>query len=76
MALLGQKKYAEAEFMILAGYKGMKQNEQTIPQQGIASLRAVLDRLIQLYSETKKPDEVKRWQAEKAKVLKLEPAKK
>jgi len=30
----------------------------------------VLDRLIQLYTETNKPDEVKKWQAEKGKLVK------
>lgn len=30
-----------------------------------------LDRLIQLYTETNKPDEVKRWQAEKSKLAKV-----
>ena len=32
--LLGQKKYAEAEPLLLAGYEGMKQREKTIPEQG------------------------------------------
>ena len=32
-ALLGQKKYAEAEPLLLAGYEGTKQREATIPPQ-------------------------------------------
>ena len=30
-ALLGQKKYADAEPLLLKGYEGMKQREKTIP---------------------------------------------
>jgi hypothetical protein len=33
-ALLGQKKYADAEPLLLAGYEGLKQREKTIPPQG------------------------------------------
>ena len=33
-AQLGQKKYADAEPLLLAGYDGMKQREKTIPPQG------------------------------------------
>ncbi len=33
-ALLGQKKYAEAEPLLLKGYEGMKQREKTIPPSG------------------------------------------
>jgi len=32
-ALLGQKNYADAEPLLLAGYEGMKQQEKTIPTQ-------------------------------------------
>jgi len=37
-ALLGQKKYAEAEPLLIDGYEGMKQREQTIPWQARARL--------------------------------------
>ena len=30
-ALLGQKKYADAEPLLTTGYEGMKQREQTMP---------------------------------------------
>jgi hypothetical protein len=68
-ALLGQKKYADAEPLLLKGYEGMKAREKTIPQQGGAELRipAALDRLIELYTALNKPDEAKKWQAERAK---------
>lgn len=66
-ALLGQKKYADAEPFLLKGYDGMKQREKTIPPQTTVRLPEALDRLIELYTATEKPDEVKKWQAERAK---------
>jgi hypothetical protein len=71
--LLGQKKYAEAEPQLLKGYEGMKLREKTIPPQGSTRLPEALDRLIELSTATKKPDEVKKWQAERAKYPKAAP---
>jgi tetratricopeptide (TPR) repeat protein len=66
-ALLGQKKYANAEPLLLKGYEGMKQREKTIPPQGNTRIPESLDRLIELSAATNKPDEAKKWQAERAK---------
>jgi len=66
-SLLGQKKYAEAEPLLLAGYEGMKQREKTIPPVGQVRLPEALDRLIEFYTATNKPEEVKKWQSERAK---------
>jgi hypothetical protein len=66
-ALLGQKKYAAAESLLLKGYEGMKQREKTIPPPGIIRIPEALDRLIEFSSATNKPDEVKKWRAERAK---------
>jgi eukaryotic-like serine/threonine-protein kinase len=66
-ALLGQKKYADAEPLLLAGYEGMKKREKTIPPQGRVRLTEAVERLVQLYEATGKPDEVKKWQAARAK---------
>jgi hypothetical protein len=65
-ALLGQKKFAEAEPLLLAGYEGLKQREKTIPPQAATRIPEALDRLVDLASATNKPDEVKKWQAERA----------
>ena len=72
-ALLGQKKFAEAEPFLLKGYEGMKQREKTPTADAsrlslLQRLTEALDRLIQFYTETNQPDEVKKWQAEKAKI--------
>jgi hypothetical protein len=68
-ALLGQKKYAEAEPLLVKGYEGMKTREKTIPKAGGGELRIpeALDRLIELYAATNQPDEAKKWQTERAK---------
>ena len=64
-ALLGQKKYADAEPLLLKGYLGMKEREKSIPPLGSTLLSDALDRLIQLYTETNQLDAVKKWQTEK-----------
>jgi hypothetical protein len=48
-ALLGQKKHADAEPLLLKGYEGMKARENTIPPQGMVRLTEALERLVQLY---------------------------
>ena len=66
-ALLGQKKYAEAEPLLLKGYEGMKQREKSIPPQGGDRIPGALDRLIKFYTATDKLDEARQWQSERAK---------
>jgi tetratricopeptide (TPR) repeat protein len=66
-ALLGQKKYAEAEPLLRRGYEGLKAREKAIPPPTAACIPEALDRLIELYTATNRPDEVKKWQAERAK---------
>ena len=61
-ALLGQKKYADAGPLLLKGYEGMKQREKTISNvpQTATRLPESIDRLIELYTATDKPDEAKK----------------
>jgi eukaryotic-like serine/threonine-protein kinase len=63
-ALAGQKKYAAAEPLLLAGYQGMKQREAKIPPQGKVRLTEALQRLVQFYEATGKKDEAAKWQKE------------
>jgi hypothetical protein len=65
--LLRQKKYATAERALLRGYRGMKAREKTIPKGGETRIPEALDRLIELYTATNRPDEAKKWRAERAK---------
>ncbi|HQR05504.1 MAG TPA: tetratricopeptide repeat protein [Gemmatales bacterium] len=66
-SLLTQKKYAEAESNLLKSYQGLKEQINSIPKRYIIRVSDTLDRMIQLYSEIDKADEVKKWQAERAK---------
>jgi len=60
-ALLSQKKYAEAEPLLLQGWEGMKQREPTIPLNSRDRLVWALERLVRLYEATGKKDEVDKW---------------
>ncbi|HLN27317.1 MAG TPA: tetratricopeptide repeat protein [Gemmataceae bacterium] len=68
-ALVGQKKYADAESLLLAGYEGMKQREARIPSSNKLHLAEVMERLVQLYDTWGKKDKASEWREkwEKAK---------
>jgi WD40 repeat protein len=72
-SLLGQKKYAEAEPLVLKGYEGLKAREKSLEPRDAPRLLEALDRLIELYTATNKPDELKKWKAERAKYPKAAP---
>lgn len=67
-ALLGQKKYADTEPLLKAGYEGMKQRAEKIPPEGKDRLIEALDRLIELAEVTGKVQDAKMWKDEKAKL--------
>jgi tetratricopeptide (TPR) repeat protein len=60
-SLLGQKRYADAEPLLLAGYKGMKQREDRIPEKDKSRLTESLERLVQLYDAWGKKDKADEW---------------
>ena len=62
--MLGQKKYAEAEPLLLAGYRGMQEREAKIPAASKIRLTEALQRLVQRYEETGKTEEAAMWQAQ------------
>ncbi len=66
-ALLGQKKYADAEPLLVKGYEGMKERENDIPKGAATRIPEALDRLIELYTATGNPDEVKKYKDLRAK---------
>lgn len=66
-AWLGQKKYADAEPLLVKGYEGMKAREIAIPPQASTRIAEAIDRLIEIYTATEKPDDVKKWQVKRAK---------
>jgi hypothetical protein len=47
-SLLGRKKYAEAESLLLSGYEGLKQREDKIPPNGTGRLKEAIQRLAAL----------------------------
>jgi hypothetical protein len=69
-ALLGQKKYAAAEPLLLNGYEGMKKREAKMPREAKIRLTEALERLVQLYEAMNDKDKVTKWrkQLEAAKV--------
>jgi eukaryotic-like serine/threonine-protein kinase len=61
-SLLGQKKYTEAEPLLVSGYEGLKQREDTIPARyRQIRLREALDRLVQLYQATGQTAKAAEW---------------
>ncbi len=72
-ALLGRKQFTESEPLLKLGYEGIKQRADKIPPQGKIRLTQALDRLIELYTATNKPDKVKTWRAEREKYPEAKP---
>jgi hypothetical protein len=61
--LLGQKKYAEAEPLILSGYEGMKAREAGIPVPGKPRLTEAAERVAKLYAAWGKKEKADQWRA-------------
>jgi hypothetical protein len=61
-ALVMQKKYAEAQPLLLAAYEGLKQRQAGLPLEGRGSLTRAATRLVQLYQAWGKTDQAARWQ--------------
>jgi hypothetical protein len=66
-SLLGQKRYAEAEPLIVAGYDGMKAREARIPPPGMPRFAEGAERVIRLYEEWGKKDKAAEWRTRLAK---------
>jgi tetratricopeptide (TPR) repeat protein len=62
-ALLGQKRYAEAEPLLVSGHDGMKRRAATIPLAGRNRLTEALKRLVLLYESWDKSQEAARCRA-------------
>jgi tetratricopeptide (TPR) repeat protein len=62
-ALLGQKKYTDAEPLLLAGYDGLQKDEKLIPP-GLDSIPNALQRLADLYEATGQPDKAEHYRKE------------
>jgi tetratricopeptide (TPR) repeat protein/tRNA A-37 threonylcarbamoyl transferase component Bud32 len=60
-ALARQKRYAEAEPLLLAGHEGLEARARTVPPQAQHSLTEALERLVQLYDAWGKPEQAAAW---------------
>lgn len=60
-AMLGQKKFAEAEALLLAGYRGLKEREASIPPAGAIRIPRAIERLVQLYEAMGNATEAAAW---------------
>jgi serine/threonine protein kinase/tetratricopeptide (TPR) repeat protein len=60
-ALLLQKKYAEAEPLLVQGYEGMKQRQATMPKEAKPRLIQALEALIRLYDESAQAEKAAAW---------------
>ncbi len=65
-ALLGQKKYADAEPLLLEGYEGMKARKQHMGHAANNKLVFALELLVKLYDAWGKEAEAERWRKELA----------
>jgi len=74
-SLLGQKKYAEAEPLLVSGYVGMEQREDQIPAGGKSHLKEALRRLVQLYETTDQSEKAAQWRQKLAEANKAEASK-
>jgi serine/threonine protein kinase/tetratricopeptide (TPR) repeat protein len=63
-ALLRQKKYADAEPLLVQGYEGMKARAKSIPPKHKGLLAEAADRLVKLYEATGRMDAAARWRKE------------
>ena len=68
-ALVIEKEYAEGEKLLIKGYREWAPRLKDFPQGSCRHVADAVDRLILLYIKTNKPDEVKKWRAERAKYL-------
>jgi tetratricopeptide (TPR) repeat protein len=62
-ALLGQRRYADAEPLLLAGHRGMVEREAAIPPPGRPRVAEAIERLMRLYEAQGNEREAATWRA-------------
>jgi serine/threonine protein kinase/tetratricopeptide (TPR) repeat protein len=62
-SLLGQRKYAEAEPLLLSGYEGIKARQSKIPPPSKVYLTQAKDRVVELYDAWGQPEKAAEWRA-------------
>jgi serine/threonine protein kinase len=61
-ALTAQKKFDQAQPLLIQGYEGLKKHEADLPPPPQPRIAAAIQRLIRLYDAWAKPDESAKWQ--------------
>lgn len=69
-ALAGQKKYADAEPLLLASATDLVENEKVVPTSSKYYITDSIRRLIALYDETGKKDDAEKWRKKLAEATK------
>jgi eukaryotic-like serine/threonine-protein kinase len=67
--LLAQKKYPEAETLLLSAYTALKALRKGLPPGNAGDLGRTMDQIIQLYDDLGKKDKVAEWRRERADVV-------
>jgi serine/threonine protein kinase/tetratricopeptide (TPR) repeat protein len=62
-ALMGQRKYAEAEPLLLQGYERLKELEAGLPEYARRHVPEAVERLVQFYEATGKPEKAAEYRA-------------
>ena len=63
-SLLGERKFADGEALVISGYQGLKVNEAKIPAESKYRVTAAAVRVLQLYEAWQKPDKAREWKRE------------
>jgi serine/threonine protein kinase/tetratricopeptide (TPR) repeat protein len=63
-AALGQRKYSDAEPLLLQGYEGMKAREAKMPKNEASRLTQALEQLVNLYDAIGNAEEAAKWRQE------------
>src|ERR1035438_2945004 len=75
-SLLGQRKFTEAEPLLVLGYEGMNQRREKVPPEYKFRLRESLECLVRLYEATGRPEQASEWKKKLADYSTSEPDKK
>lgn len=65
-SLVAQKRFSEAEPLLLAGYDGLRQRETSVPAVSKPTIDRAAEWLARLYSEEGKPDLAEQWKKKSA----------
>jgi tetratricopeptide (TPR) repeat protein len=61
-SLAGQRKYVEAELLLLSGYQGLLQRQASVPWENQSAISQAGERIVQLYQDWAKAEKAAEWQ--------------